>query len=62
MSIGPIKAYVCCDQCGEETEPVELMASARGLFSLGQAIDELRSDGWLCTEDGGTICLYCQEE
>lgn len=59
MSIGPVKAEVCCDTCGLETEPVELGAAVAGMWSMQGAIDDLAKDGWVVSPEGDVTCPDC---
>jgi hypothetical protein len=60
MGIGPARADVCCDECGLETEPVELSSGARdGEWLLGDALADLARDGWIVGNDGKLRCDDC---
>ena len=61
MGFDRAKVDISCDACGLESEPIDLVAVARG-YSLDAARDELIRDGWLVGGDDRIICPDCQEE
>lgn len=52
---------VSCDECGLESEPEELQRSMAlgGSYSLDQAREALRQDGWQVDERERVICSDC---
>jgi hypothetical protein len=52
---------VSCDECGGETESVEL-TNVVGGFTLDGARNELDRDGWLVSADDKIICPECAAE
>lgn len=52
-----------CDICQIDSEPCELRPDANGKYGLEGAIAEMRSEGWLCDDQGNEMaCPDCVME